>query len=359
MSRRSSRREFLRGRAAADLAADTGKADMPVEAAGAGRAQHADRLLLSAARRAMGCRFEFTAEATTPQLAATLTEALELIAHLEEQMSVFIAESELSRLNCLAASQPVPVEPRLFELLVKSKRLWQRTGGAFDIAAGKLVRLWGFVGGNPRVPQEPQLQETLQSCGMNLVELDEESRSVRFLRAGVELNLGAIGKGYSLDLAAALLRQREPRINALLSAGGSSVLAVAGDERTEPWPVGIAHPLHRGQRIGRVFLDRGALGTAGSTERFFVQAGRRWSHVLDPRTGWPVRWRMSVSVLTDEAAEADALATALLVMGPERAREFVSGEPQLGAIIVTWDSDGTGLAVEVLGRAEKVFEKHA
>jgi len=288
--------------------------------------------------------------------ATAAAAALELVGQLEEQMSVYKEDSELSRLNRLAAAEPVAVEPGLFELLELAERLWRQSGGAFDIAAGRLVRLWGFVGGTPRVPERAEIARSLAAAGMQHVMLDHERRTVWFKRQGLELNLGAIGKGYALDRAAQLLLGQWGLRGALLHGGRSSVLAAGEPPDGQPWRIGLADPLKRGKRLGLVRLDRAALGTSGSTERYFERSGRRYSHVLDPRSGWPVQWRMCVSVLAPTAAEADALATAALVMGPEAACRFFARRPELGAVLVTWDAAETEVQLHVIGTAEELFE---
>jgi thiamine biosynthesis lipoprotein len=160
-----------------------------------------------------------------------------------------------------------------------------------------------------------------------------------------------------LDRAGRLLVDRWGVSDALLHGGHSSVLALGCAPDRRPWRVGIPDPLKRGRRLGVVQLSEAALGTAGSTERYFKRAGRRYSHVLDPRSGRPVQWRMCVSVIAATCAEADALATAALVMGPDQARRFFQQHEELGAVLVCWDAAEAELEVETLGTAEELFER--
>jgi thiamine biosynthesis lipoprotein len=165
--------------------------------------------------------------------------------------------------------------------------------------------------------------------GFEKVELDPKARRVRFLASGVGLNFGGIGKGYALDLVAGLLRERGVG-RALLSAGGSSVLAFGGGAG---FPVDITSPRRAGA-IGRLRLRDAGLGTSGAGEQYFEVDGRRYGHVIDPRTGWPAEGVLSASVVASSAAEADALSTAFLVAGPELAERYCAAHPNTLALLV-------------------------
>jgi thiamine biosynthesis lipoprotein len=155
------------------------------------------------------------------------------------------------------------------------------------------------------------------------------------LRPGLEINLGSIGKGYALDRAAALLRQRWGLSAVLLHGGRSSVHAVGtepGDERG--WAVALAHPWKTGQQLALLRLRDLALGTSAATFRHLEYQGRKLSHILDPRTGWPTEGLASASVVAPTAALADALSTAFFVMGIEKARDYCDAHPEIGAVLL-------------------------
>jgi thiamine biosynthesis lipoprotein len=271
-------------------------------------------------REAMACRFEVAFNAgEVPGATALAIDALDLVEEIEGRISVYRDTSELARINATAAAGWQPVSRDVAGLLARARELWQVTGGAFDIAAGPLVRAWGFLQRQGKTPPADDLAEALARSGMRHVEIDLEGRRVRFTRPGVELNPGAIGKGWALDRALDRLEAAGVR-NVLLHGGASSVRAAGIQGPAVPgrrgWRVGLVHPLRPGRRLATLTLVDRALGTSGSGTQFFLDRGRKIGHILDPRTGLPAEGVLSATVLAPTAADADALATALSVLGP-------------------------------------------
>lgn len=270
----------------------------------------------------------------TPSAHAAAAAALDEIDRLEGQLTVYRNDSEVSRLNARAAREPEPVEASLFTLLLRARQLSADTGGAFDVTAGALIRAWGFLRGPRRLPSKVERQAALDAVGYQHLALDEASHSVRFHRPGMELNLGSIGKGYALDRAAEVLRQHGVGA-ALLHGGHSSVLAVGtppGDELG--WQVGISHPWRPDRRLGVVRLRDRALATSAATFKHLDWNGRKLGHILDPRTGWPAEGMASATILAPTAADADALSTAMFILGLEMARVFLAARPHLAAVLL-------------------------
>jgi thiamine biosynthesis lipoprotein len=286
-------------------------------------------------RPAMACRFEILLDGADDQQAAAAREALDEADRLEAELSVFRETSALSRVNRTAAERPASVEADLFALLVRCRDLHARTAGAFDITSTPLSRCWGFLRREGRRPSADAIAAARALVGMSEVVFDEAARTVRFPRAGMELNLGSIGKGYALDRMAALMRARGTK-HALLSAGGSSAVALGG--RGEGWTVDIRPRQAAGARLARLFLRDGALATSGAGEQFFEVDGQRYGHVIDPRTGWPAAGVLSVSVVTPEGALSDALSTAFLVGGLDVARRYCSAHPETLALVTPDDA---------------------
>jgi thiamine biosynthesis lipoprotein len=329
----------------------------------------------------MACRFEIVLPATCPRPLEAAAAALDEIDQLEDQMTVYRNTSEVSRINLLAGVTPVPVEERLFGLFETALRLSAETDGAFDMAAGALVKAWGFFRGPKRVPEPEELARVLARVGSRHVVLDRARRSIEFRRPGLELNLGAIGKGYALDRAAERLRGDWGVSAAVLHGGRSSVLALGAPPDGEKgvgnllperpggcfaqkvpdpffsrpesagWLVGIAHPTKPGEHVATVRLKDAALGTSGATIQYFEANGRRFGHILDPGTGWPADGQACVSVIAPTAAEADALSTAFFILGPSKAAEYCQRRPEIGAIVVTAAETGDTVHVAMLGRA--------
>jgi len=289
-------------------------------------------------REAMACRFEVVFNVgEAPDATELAVEALDLVDEIEDRITVYRDTSELARLNATAATGWQPVAADLFELLTLARELHARTDGAFDMAAGTLVRTWGFLRRQGRTPSPEELARAREAAGMQWVELDPAGKRVRFVRAGVELNPGAIGKGWAIDRAIERLRDRGVA-NVLVHGGSSSVRALGergpGLPGRRGWPVGIRHPMRPGRRLATVAVENRALGTSGSGTQFFIDRGRRLGHILDPRSGVPAEGVLSATVIAPSAAEADSLSTALYVLGPEGLPRIAPPGGPVAAILV-------------------------
>lgn len=359
MPRPTNRREFLQGKSALQAASEAVEELVehpPLEAALAG-----ETYLTRIGRRAMACQFEVALNTGQyPQAAAAAVQALDLIDRLEQQMTVFRDDSEISELNAAAFEEPVEVESRLFELLSLGVRLHHDTQGAYDLTAGPLSRVWGFYQRAGRVPSAEELREAMSRVGTDQLEIDPERRTVRFRVPGMEINLGSIGKGYALDRAGEVMAERGIE-HYLLHGGQSSVLARGSRGRfasaeaaaREGWWIGVRHPLRPNQRMAEVRVLNRALATSGSAVQFFLHAGRRYGHILDPRTGRPAEASLSTTVLAPTAAEADALSTACYVLGRDAALEYGRSRPQIGLIHISQGNQSGSIDVLTSGIAEE------
>jgi thiamine biosynthesis lipoprotein len=281
-----------------------------------------------------------------PDPVAAAEDALDLIDELEDQMTVFRDHSEVVRLNATAATEFVEVEPRLFELFARCAVWTRETGGAFDIATGALTKAWGFYRRDGAVPPAAELIAAMRATGFRHVVLDEARHAIKFRVAGLELNLGAVGKGYALDRAAALLQTQWGVRSALLHGGGSSAYAIGrppGD--AFGWPIRLKHPSNLDESLGVIRLRDAGLGTSAATFQFFEYNGRKLGHLLDPRTGWPAFGTASASVTAPSAAEADAMSTAAFVLGPDGAEQLTRLRPALGAVVLS-ESDRLAFNLE-------------
>ena len=290
--------------------------------------------LVRVARRAMATTFEIALPQGTPRAIDAASAALDLIEEIEEQLTVYRDSSEVSRLNATAAEEPVVVDPGLFQLLERCAAYTLDTSGAFDIAVGALVDAWGFAQRAGRIPTDRELVEATGRCGFRHVML--VGSTVEFRRPGLKLNFGAIGKGYALDRAAALLKRDWGIDSALLQGGGSSMLGVGCPPNDlRGWPVSIRHPEANRPALDVVYLKDQGLGTSAATFQFFEFQGKKYGHVLDPRTGRPAEGTQSASCIAGSAAEADAISTAFFVAGMDWSREYLRSRPNLGSVILT------------------------
>jgi thiamine biosynthesis lipoprotein len=219
--------------------------------------------------------------------------------------------------NRRAADGPVRVSPELFQLLLKCMATSRESEGAFDIAVGPLMKLWGFYKGSGRLPSRAEVDSMMPSVGWRHVALDAESRTVRFDCAGVELDPGGVGKGYAVDCMVEILRRRGFQ-NALVTASDSTMFGM-GAPPDEPlgWRVGIKDPRNRRRTVDEVYLKDASLSASGSTEKFFRAEGRVYSHIMDPRTGFPTKASGSVSVIAPRAIDSEAWAKPYFIHGRE------------------------------------------
>jgi FAD:protein FMN transferase len=342
MSRKTNRREFLQGRAAAGALADT--------LAGTAAAPPTDRPIVHVARQAMACEFELQfPDDPRRNLTELALETFDLLETLEEQLSFFRPTSELSRVNLIAAEQPVKLEPGLFDLLTQARILSEETDGAWDITATPLWQVWGFAKRKGRIPSDEEIADALKFVGNYRWRLDPAEQTISFAEPGVKLNLGGVGKGYALDRCADRLLAGGMS-DFLLHGGQSSVLARGGsDSSTHYWVIGLPDPFHGRRRLAEIRLRDRALGTSSSRFQSFRHAGRLFGHILDPRTGQPAEGVLSATVLAPTAALADALSTAFYVMGEAASVMFCSRRPEISVVLVLPDSGPSGLRVVPIG----------
>lgn len=353
-----SRRDFLRGRVAKSEPASS--ADVPRDSTPLPDSPDPTSLpyLTSVGRRAMACQFQaFFNAGQYEQAEEAAIEALDLVERIEAQLTIYRSESELSQLNQQAGEDLVEVQQNLYDLIEQSLDLNEQTDGAFDITAGPLSQVWGFARGEGRIPSQQELAAALAHVGGNLLELNDDDKTIHFLDSQVEINLGGIGKGYALDEAAVYLAD-EGIGDFLLHGGQSSVIASGRNaDRDHGWSVGLVHPLNPKQRVAEITLVDKALSTSGSGTQFIRHQGRRLGHILDPRTGWPAEGVLSATVVTESAAEADALSTALFVLGLERVGEFCARRTDVGVVMIVPGERNDTARIESFNLADGVLKR--
>jgi len=286
-------------------------------------------------RPAMGTTVEIFLYASNGNRAAELFQAaFEEIERVEAALSTYRPTSEISRINAEAARAPVTTDPEVFALIERSLEYSRRTEGAFDITVGPLVRAWGFFRSEGRIPPAEDLSDARAKVGWRHVALDVDRRSIRFLAPGLALDFGGIGKGFALDATSRVLR-RLGVTSALLGAGQSSYVAIGAPVGAEGWPITVPTPHNSARALSTVRLRDGSLSTSGSNQQYFEVDGRRYSHIIDPRSGEPVSGMVQVTVTAPTATDSDALSTALFVLGPERATALLEALEKTAALLVT------------------------
>ena len=334
----SSRREFLTGRAAqkeirhagdklADALSETTAGTAPIAG---------DTIRLET--RAMGCPWCVVMNPGPSRQVMVATDAFEIVRSVEQMLTIYRDESEVAQLNLHAFQSECSVSTELLEFLRICRQLYDETSRAFDPAAGQLIQLWKRARLQGRIPTTEEIQSALKNSGMQYVTWDCQQQTIRF-ESELLLDFASIGKGYGIDRAAEHL-QRE-HIDSFLIHGGFSSLLAQGEHNGLPgWPIGLKNPLFTEQRYATLLVCNQGMSTSGSNVQYFRHHGKRYGHLLDPRTGWPTDGLLSVTVLAPTAAHADALSTAFYVMGLDKALQYCDDHPEVGAILVPPPSQG-------------------
>ncbi len=254
------------------------------------------------------------------QLQAAVEASLEEAQRLDRMLSNYRAESEWSQVNRFAAQREVQVSQELFNLLAACVDYSNRSQGSFDISVGPLMRVWGFYKGTGRLPHKAEVRTVMNRVGYKNIVLDPSQRTVRFLRDGVELDPGGIGKGYAVDRMVEILK-REGINSALITAGGSSIFAIGAPPGKPGWDVVIRHPKDRNKVVATLALKDQSMSTSGNYEKFFRVGRRIYSHIMDPRTGFPAQGMYSVSVVTPRCIDSEAWAKPYYILGRRWAAE--------------------------------------
>jgi thiamine biosynthesis lipoprotein len=300
-----------------------------------------DTLLLTISRQAMACEWEVLLnQHQYPLGAEEAMRALDLIEKLEALHTVFRTHSDLIAINRFAATRPVAVAHDTLVMLKLARDIHALTEGAFDITAGSLSQAWGFSRRSGRMPTEGEIAKAREVVGTEFILFDESQSLVELTKPGVTLNPGGIGKGYALDRSAGRLVSSGV-LDFMMHGGLSSV---------------VAHPWRWEEQIGTIRLNNQALATSGSGKQFFHYQGQRYSHIIDPRSGWPAQGMMSTTVICPSAAVADALATALFVMGPDKSRDFCQKHPAVAAVLVFTDAKSGATVTEAHNLTEAQWQ---
>ncbi len=285
----------------------------------AARSQASQELLrLEESADAMGTAFGITVYGyDRDHMVAAVEAAVDELNRLERMLSNYRPDSEWSKVNRKAAEGPVRVSPELYSLLEKCLDVSRRSEGAFDISVGPLMKVWGFYRGTGRLPSRREVAAALARTGYRNVVLDPKEQTVRFTRPGVELDPGGIGKGYAVDRIVGVLKENGIT-SALVTSGGSSIYGLGSpNNTTEGWPVKIRDPKHPDRTVADLFLKNRSMSTSGTYEKFFEAGGKVYSHVMDPRTGFPAQGMLSVSVVAPTTLESEAWTKPYFILGRE------------------------------------------
>ena len=247
-------------------------------------------------------------------LQAAVDLSFEEVRRLDDLLSNYKPRSEWSKVNREAGSHPVRVSPELYGLVEACLRYSESSGGVFDITVGPLVRTWGFFKGSGRLPHRAEIRTAMAKVGYRNVILNRDNLTIQFARPGMEIDPGGIGKGYAVDRIVEILRSRGIA-SAMVSAGGSSMYGIGAPPNEPGWTVKIRHPKDPDKSVGEVVLKDASMATSGTSEKFFVSGGKVYSHIFDPRSGYPATGMWSVSVVAPRAIDSEAWTKPMFILG--------------------------------------------
>ena len=299
-----------------------------------GGAPRAADTLHRQSRRVMGSLAEIQvhhADATVATRA--IAAALDEMERVDRLLSIYQPASELSRMNATAAAAPFAASAELFAFVTRCRRYVDDTQGTFDPTVGPLVRAWGFFTTRPAPPTPADAAAARARSGFDKVRLDDAARTVSFTVEGVEIDPGGIGKGYAADRAVAVLRDHGI-VSALVSAGGSTLIGIGHPPEREGWRVAIRNPARPATSLRYVTLRDRAISTSGVSVNFVEADGRRYGHIIDPRTGTPGENICQVSVIAPTATDSDVWAKAAFLLTRDALASLFARRPEVHVLRV-------------------------
>lgn len=267
-----------------------------------------------------------------------IDKAFDRISQIESKMTINNAEtSEIIALNNASEKNEVKLSSDTFYVVEKGKQYSEMSDGKFDITIGPIVKLWNIGTPYAAVPEKNRLEETVGLVDYKKLNLNKESQSAKLEKAGMKVDLGAIAKGYAADEAARILRENGVE-NAIINLGGN-IITVGGNPSGAPWRIGIQDPFNpRGDFLGVVSIKDQTVVTSGTYERYFEENGKKYHHILDPFTGYPIENNLqSVSIITDKSIDGDGLSTSSLLLGLEEGMKLIESLENAEGIFITGD----------------------
>ncbi|MBU3180047.1 FAD:protein FMN transferase [Clostridium psychrophilum] len=269
-------------------------------------------------------------------------ESEKKVKELNDMASSTIATSDVSKINNAAGKKYVKVHPEIIKMLVASQKYSKKSNGVWDISIGPLVKLWGIGTGTSKKPSDAKIKERLPLIGYNKIKINEKSNSVMLTQTGMAIDLGGIAKGFAIDEVDKIYQTYNIK-NGLINLGSSSIYGIGKNGKGNSWSVGIKHPrsYDSSNYLGIIKISNQGISTSGDYQRFFIQDGKRYHHILNGATGYPVdNGVMSVTVVVDESVPnngmiADILSLTVFGLGPEKGIKFINSIPKASCIVTT------------------------
>jgi len=284
----------------------------------------------------MGSEFQYKLYCNNKSVCEqAVKESQERLNQIDFIFSNYREDSVLTKVNLNASISPVAVPAEFIDLTVQSISYSEITSGAFDITVGKLYGLWKKSSSVNNMPEKAQVESDLKCTGYKNILLDKEKNTVSFNSNCLELDFGAIGKGYAVDEVVRIVKSHGIK-KGLINFSGN-IYALDRQTGEEGWEVGVNDPFNKSSVVDYLNIENFGVSTSGDYEKYFLIDGKRYSHIIDPHTGYPVENLSSVTVLADSATKADALSTAFSVMGKIKTTEFVKKNGVAGVMIIDGD----------------------
>ena len=281
----------------------------------------------------MGSRFDITVVASNEKEGNKyIDSAIFEIARIEKLISSWDVNSETSLINKLSGIKPIKVDKELFDLIERSIAISALTNGAFDISYASMDRIWNYDGTMREMPSEEKISSSIKKVGYQNIIIDKEAQTVFLKLKGMKIGFGAIGKGYAADKAKALLIEKGVKAGIINASGDLN--AWGKQANGTDWMVAITNPLNKNKVFSWLPINDSAIVTSGNYEKFISFNGIRYSHIIDPRTGYPSTGIISTSIMTSNAELADAISTSVFVMGVETGLDFINQLKGVDCIII-------------------------
>jgi FAD:protein FMN transferase len=285
----------------------------------------------------MGCRFEITAIADTENHAQeAVFKGIVEIKRIENLISEWDSTTQTSEINRNAGLKPVMVDKELYDLIFRSKKVSELTGGAFDISFASMDKIWIFDGKEHNLPDSLIVAKAKQRINWENIILNLKDTSVYLSQSGMKIGFGAIGKGYAANRAKKIMEQHDGVKGGVVNASGD-LIAWGVSNNPEGWRIQIADPKNKEEFLGWLNLNDMSIVTSGDYENYFTSEGVRYSHIINPKTGYPVTETKSVTILCPDAEIADALATSVSVLGVEKGLDLINKLNNVECMIVDKD----------------------
>lgn len=284
----------------------------------------------------MGSRFDISVVAVDEALGyINIEEAVAEITRIEKMISAWDENSETALINRNAGIKPVKVSLELFKLIERSKQISELTDGAFDISYSSMDKIWKFDGTMKKMPNEAEIKNSVSKVGYKKIILNSENQTVYLMQKGMKISFGAIGKGYAADKAKELLVSKQV-VGGIINAAGD-LTTWGTDVSGKKWIIGIVNPLSKDKIVSWLPVVESSVATSGSYEKYVSFNGKRYSHIIDPRTGYPSSGITQVSIFAKGAELCDALATSVFIMGKDAGLSLIN---QLGGTeVILFDSE--------------------